>query len=534
MNSPCGPPTACGDAIFVPTTTPTAAHRRRWLALALLCAAESMVVVDLAVVNVALPAIQNSLGFDRADLAWVVIGYTLTFGGFLMLGGRLADLLGRRRIFLLGLAIFTVASLACGLAASPAALIAARAAQGLGGALLSPAALSVIGTLFREGHERNKALAVWGGVSGLAGAGGVLIGGLVTEAWGWEWIFLINIPVGVAGLLLAFPLIPRDPQLAVGERFDVPGAVALTGGLALLVLALARSDVEGVLSLRTLGALTAAVTLLILFVAIERITRRPLMPLELFSRPNVLGTNVTGLLYGGAFFATFFFMSLHMQQVLGYSAAQAGLAYLPMAVCVVIAATASQGLVSRYGARLVLMGGLATTGLGIASFILIQSEGSYFTSLAPGFIVAGIGFGLSFVPISIAALHRVEERRVGAASGLINSAQEIGGALGIALLVAVAAAWTPPAATAAELVPGFRSAFAIAALMCLLAIVVVWALVSDSAGLETEASPTPGASTSAAPTARVPYVGGPMGQLNPYPAYITIAAPGAPRRGSSG
>lgn len=482
-----------------------------------------MVVVDLAIVNVALPAIQEALAFSRADLPWVVIAYTLAFGGFLLLGGRLADIHGRRRVFLAGLAIFTVASLACGLANSPGALISARALQGLGGALLSPAALSVIGTLFREGSERNKALGIWGGVAGASGALGVLIGGVVTDAAGWEWIFLINIPVGIAALILAFPLIPPDGPPARGGVFDLPGALLITGGVGALVYGLARSETVGWLRLETVAVLAAGVALLMLFVAVEAVTREPLVPLAMFRRPSLVGANVAGLLLGATFFSTFFFLSLYMQQVLGYSARTAGLAYILLAVVVVVAAVASQDFVTRFGARRVLAVGLAFTGAGIGWFVLIDAGGTYLVDLAPGFVLAGVGFGLSFVPVSIAALHRVPEREVGAASGLINSSQEIGGAIGIAVLVTLAAAVSGTIGAPEDLVSGFRAAFAGAAVLALIAAVVVMWLLPDETGRR------PATSDSENPYVRARVIAvsapGPMGHLNPYPARTVIEAP---------
>ena len=498
-------------------------HSRRWLALALLCVAECMVVVDLAIVNVALPAIQEGLRFARGDLQWVVIAYSLFFGGFLMLGGRLADLYGRRRVFLAGLAIFTGASLACGLATSPGALISARALQGLGGALLSPAALAVIGALFREGAERNKALGIWGGVAGASGALGVLLGGVVTDGLGWQWIFLINLPVGLLALGLAFPLIAPDGPPRPGSSFDLPGALLVTGGVGALVFGLARAEPAGWAALETIGPIAAGIAMLMLFVAVERLAGEPLVPLEIFRRSSVVGANVAGLLLGGAFFSTFFFLSLYMQQVLGWSPREAGLAYLPLALIVVVAAVASQDLVSRFGARVTLTAGLILSGAGIAWFTMIRPDGSYLVDLAPGFVLAGVGFGLSFVPVSIAALHRVPEREVGAASGLVNSSQEIGGALGIAVLVTLAAAVSGAILSPEELVSGFRAAFVGGAVICLAAAAAAFGLVPPATGRRAEGDgatyvPVP------PPRAILPEAPGPMGHLNPYPARTVVAA----------
>lgn len=381
----------------------------------------------------------------------------------------------------------------------------------------------MIGTLFPEGPERNRALGIWGGVAGASGALGVLIGGVITDAVGWEWIFLVNIPVGLAALVLAVPLIPPDGPPARGAHFDLPGALLITGGVGALVYGLARSEAVGWMRLETVGVLAAGIALLILFVALESVAPEPLVPLGMFRRASLVGANVAGLLLGATFFSTFFFLSLYMQQVLGYSARTAGLAYLLLAAIVVGAAVASQELVNRLGARRVLSAGLALTAAGIGWFVLIDAAGSYLVDLAPGFVLAGAGFGLSFVPVSIAALHRVPEREVGAASGLINSSQEIGGALGIAVLVTVAAFVSGTIAEPGDLVPGFRAAFAGAALLALLAAAMVWFLLPDGLG---ESTIAPGSDNPYEPPRTVVLQApGPMGRLNPYPARTVIDTP---------
>ena len=457
-----------------------ASSSRKWIALVLLCATQFLVVLDVAIVNVALPSIQTSLDFSQAYLQWVVSAYTLTFGGLLLLGGRAADLLGRRRVFMAGLALFSLASLACGFAESDSLLIAARAVQGVGAAIISPAALSILVTTFEEGAERNKALGIWGAIAGIGGAAGVLAGGVLTDWLGWEWIFFVNVPVG----LLVLALVPRfiDESRAEGatRNFDVAGAVTVTAGLSLLVYALVNTDSAGWGSGETIGLLGASAALVAAFVAIEMRAAAPLMPLGIFRLRSLTGANVVGLLLGAAIFSMFFFLSLYMQQVLGYSALRSGFAYLLVAIVIVLAAGASQALVTRLGVRTVLATGMVLLTLGLLWFTQIDVSGSYAVDLVPGFLLTGVGLGFSFVPVSIAALQGVQAHEAGVASGLINTSQQIGGALGIAVLSTIATSHTADvlgdAGGAAEAVPGaltegFQYAFAVGAALALVGLI---------------------------------------------------------------
>ncbi|WP_217915694.1 MFS transporter [Miltoncostaea marina] len=449
-----------------------ASTSRKWIALVLLCATQFLVVLDVAIVNVALPSIQTSLDFSQADLQWVVSAYTLTFGGLLLLGGRAADLLGRRRVFMAGLALFSLASLACGFAESDSFLIAARAVQGVGAAIISPAALSILVTTFEEGAERNKALGIWGAIAGIGGAAGVLAGGILTDGLGWEWIFFVNVPVGLLVLALVPRFIDESRAEGVTRNFDVAGAVTVTAGLSLLVYALVNTDSAGWGSAETIGLLGASAALVAAFVAIEMRAAAPLMPLGIFRLRSLTGANVVGLLLGAAIFSMFFFLSLYMQQVLGYSALRSGFAYLLVAIVIVLAAGASQALVTRLGVRTVLATGMSLLTLGLLWFTQIDVSGSYAVDLVPGFLLTGVGLGFSFVPVSIAALQGVRAHEAGVASGLINTSQQIGGALGIAVLSTIATSHTADvlrdAGGASQAVPGaltegFQYAFAVGA-----------------------------------------------------------------------
>jgi EmrB/QacA subfamily drug resistance transporter len=458
----------------------SASDPRRWIALVLLCATQFLVVLDVAIVNVALPSIQTSLDFSQGDLQWVVSAYTLTFGGFLLLGGRTADLLGRRRIFIAGLVVFTLASLACGLAQTDAFLIGARTLQGVGAAIISPAALSILVTTFAEGGERHKALGIWGAIAGVGGAAGVLLGGILTDALGWEWIFLVNVPIGIAVALLVPRFIGESRAEGATRSFDVAGAVSVTAGLALLVYALVNTDAAGWASAETIGLFAVSAALIAAFLAIEMRARSPLMPLGIFRLKSLSGANVVGFLLGAAIFSMFFFLSLYMQQVLGYSALRSGFAYLLVAIVIIIAAAASQALVTRFGVKSILTIGMTLLTLGLLWFTQIDVDGSYALDLVPGFVLAGVGLGFSFVPVSIAALQGVRPHEAGIASGLINTSQQIGGALGIAILSTVAATQTDsvlgdsggdPAALPGALTEGFQYAFAVGAGMALVGLI---------------------------------------------------------------
>ena len=453
---------------------------RKWIALVLLCATQFVVVLDVAIVNVALPSIQTALDFSQEDLQWVVSAYTLTFGGFLLLGGRCADLLGRRRVFIAGLVLFTLASLACGLAQTDAFLIVARAIQGVGAAIISPAALSILVTTFPEGAERNKALGIWGAIAGIGGAAGVLLGGILTDTLGWEWIFLVNVPVGI----LVIALIPRfiDESRSEGatRNFDVAGAVSVTAGLALLVYALVNTDQAGWASAETIVLLAVSAILIATFIVIELRAKAPLMPLGIFRLRSLTGANIVGFLLGAAIFSMFFFLSLYMQQVLGYSALRTGFAYLLVAIVIIISAGVSQALVTRFGAKLILAIGMTLLTAGLVWFTQISTDGTYIVDLVPGFILSGIGLGFAFVPVSIAALQGVRPHEAGIASGLINTSQQIGGALGLAILSTIATTHTESLLTdsgndqsqlTSFLTEGFQYAFAVGAGMALIGLI---------------------------------------------------------------
>jgi EmrB/QacA subfamily drug resistance transporter len=458
-----------------------ATDRRKWLALALLSAVQFMVVLDIAVVNVALPSIKQDLGFSQDNLQWVISAYALVFGGFLLLGGRAADLLGRRRIFLVGLAVFTVASLLAGLAWSEASLIGARLFQGLGAAIISPAALSMVSTTFREGRERNIALGVWGAVGGFGAAAGVLLGGILTETLSWSWIFFVNVPVGVAAFAIT-PLLLTESRDARVKSFDFPGAVLVTAGLSSLVYAITKAGTDGWLATPTVAFFTASVLLLAGFVAWEIRHPEPLMRLGIFRISTVAGANVAGFILGTALFAMFLMLTLYMQQVLGYSAMQSGVAYLAVAGTAIVWSAVAAQLVTRIGVKPVLVTGMTALTIGLVYFTQVSVGGSYLGDLLPGFLVVGLGIGFAFVPISIAALAGVQPAEAGLASGLINTSQQIGGALGIAALSTIASSHTDSALASGTplpnaLVDGFQSAFVAGSIIAALGIVASLTLI---------------------------------------------------------
>jgi EmrB/QacA subfamily drug resistance transporter len=455
--------------------------RRKWLALGLLSAVQFMVVLDIAIVNVALPSIKLDLGFSQENLQWVISAYALVFGGFLLLGGRAADLLGRRRIFLAGVVVFTVASFLAGMAWSEASLISARALQGLGAAIISPAALSILSTTFREGHERNIALGVWGAVGGFGAAAGVLLGGVLTDALSWEWIFFVNVPVGVAAFVVA-PFLLAESRDASVRRFDVPGAVLVTGGLSALVYAITQAGQQGWLAGETLGFFAASLVMLAAFVAWEIRHPEPLMRLGIFQIRTVSGANVAGLILGTALFAMFLMLTLYMQQVLGYSAMKTGVAYLAVAGTAILWSAVAAQLVTRIGVKPVLVAGMATLTAGLVYFTQVSVGGSYVGDLLPGFLLIGFGIGFAFVPISIAALAGVQPAEAGLASGLINTSQQIGGALGIAALSTIASSRTDDALAGGTplpnaLVDGFTDAFIAGTVIAALGILASLALI---------------------------------------------------------
>ena len=443
--------------------------RRRWLALGLLSVVQFMIVLDIAIVNVALPSIQADLGFSQENLQWVISAYALVFGGFLLLGGRAADLLGRRRIFTAGLVIFSLASLLAGLAWSEGSLIGARALQGFGAAIIAPAALSILSTTFTEGRERNIALGVWGAVGGFGGAAGVLLGGILTDSLSWEWIFFVNVPVGVAALILT-PLLLTESRDATVKSFDVPGAVLVTGGLSLFVYAITQAGQDGWLAGKTVASFAGALVLLVGFVAWERRHPEPLMRFGILQTRTVSGANVAGFILGTALFSMFLMLTLYMQQVLGYSAMKAGVAYLAVALSAIVWSAVAAQLVTRVGVKPVLVTGMAFLTAGLVYFTQVSVGGSYLGDLLPGFLLIGIGIGFSFVPISIAALAGVRAPEAGLASGLINTSQQIGGALGIAALSTIATTRTEDALASGTLLPsalvdGFSAAFLAGALI---------------------------------------------------------------------
>jgi EmrB/QacA subfamily drug resistance transporter len=478
-------------------STPTP-DPRRWIALALLCATQFMVVLDVSIVNVALPSIDRALHFGTGNLQWVASAYALTFGGFLLLGGRAADLLGRRRVFMVGLVLFSAASLACGLSNSSGTLIAARAIQGFGAAIVSPAALSIISTTFSEGEERNKALAIWGAIAGTGGAAGVLLGGILVDKVGWEWIFFINVPIGAAVVALAPRILHESRVEGAPRRFDVAGAVTVTASLMLLVFATVKTTTHSWGSPLVLSLLAGSALLMVAFVVIERRAEAPLVPFRIFRNRTLTGANIVGMLLGAAIFSQFFILSLYMQDVLGYSPLQAGVAYLLIAGTIIVAAGASQALVGRLGLRTVLAAGGVFLAVGQLLFAQISVDGTYLADLAPGFVVAGIGLGFCFVPDSIAALHRVTERDAGLASGLINTSQQIGGALGVAVLATIATNHAESALSSGSttnpqqaLVDGWHLSFLVGAVLAVALVAVAWTMIRDTAAESPAGEPAP-------------------------------------------
>ncbi len=464
------------------STPSTAPDPRRWIALGLLAVAQFMVVLDASIVNVALPSIGRALNFSQDNLPWVVNSYVLAFGGFLLLGGRIADLLGRRSVFMAGLLLFGLASLAGGFAQNETQLIAARALQGLGGALLSPAALSIVTTIFTDGLERNKALGIWGAVAGSAGAAGVLLGGVLTDALNWRWVLFVNAPIGIGAALLAPRLIAESRRQVARRSFDVAGAITVTGGLSLLAYAIVDANRAGWGSTRTIGMFAAAAALLVAFVVIERRAAEPLVPFSIFRLRTLTGANVVGVLVGASLFSMFFFISLYLQQVLGYGPLKAGFAYLPLAVTIVLAAGGASQLVTRFGYKPVLGVGLGFIAAGLLWFSRVSADGGYVADVLFPSLLAAIGLGFSFVPVTIAAVSGIREREAGLASGLINTSQQIGGALGLAVLAAIATSRTSSVAGAARpdaraLTEGFQSAFLAGAGFALLGIVMLLVLI---------------------------------------------------------
>jgi EmrB/QacA subfamily drug resistance transporter len=464
-------------------------HSRRWLALVVIVAAQFMVVLDIAIVNVALPSIKSDLDFPQASLQWVISAYAILFGGFLLLGGRLADILGRRRIFVTGLSLFTASSLLCGFAWSEESLIAFRALQGLGGALLAPAALSILMTTFREGRDRNLALGIWGAVSGGGGAAGVLLGGVLTSYLSWPWVFFINVPIGAA-VIAVTPWLLRESRSELPHRhFDFAGATTVTAGLMLLVYGLTRSADLGWSDTTTLGLVAASVFLIGAFVAIEARSAAPLLPLRIFRRRTLAAANGIALLVGAMAFSMFFLLTLYMQQVLHYSALQAGAGFATKTFAIVIFANVGPALVTRFGVRPVLASGLLLVAVSLALLTRLPADGHYFWDLFPAYLLSGIGLAFTFVPMTIAGLAGVAGADAGVASGLINTSRQIGGAIGIAAVSAIAAtsassyanAHTAVTASSAEALDhGFQTALYLLTALLLLATLIAVTLVKPT------------------------------------------------------
>ena len=415
---------------------------RRWFALAVVVAAQFMVVLDVAIVNVALPSIKTDLNFTQESLQWVITAYAILFGGVLLLGGRMADLLGRRRLFMAGLAIFTFASLLDGLAWSEGSLIAFRALQGLGAALLSPAALSILTTTFEEGRERNTALGVWGAASGSGGAAGVLLGGVLTSWLSWSWIFFINIPIGLAVLGVS-PWLLRESRAKLNHRhFDVAGATSITAGLMLLVYAMTRAAQDGWATASTVGLLAASTALIVAFIVIELRSKAPLLPMRIFRLRTLATSNVVSFLVAASLFSQFFLLTLYMQQVLHYSAIQTGVAYIALTLAIITVSAVAQALVTRVGIRPILPVGLLMSGAALVLYAQLPVDGHYFWDLFPAFLLSGIGLALTFVPLVIGGLTGVRQSDAGVASGLFNTSQQIGGAIGVAAATTIATTFT--------------------------------------------------------------------------------------------
>jgi EmrB/QacA subfamily drug resistance transporter len=447
-----------------------------WLVLVLVCLAQFMVVLDATIVNVALPSIQADLEISESSLQWIVNAYALLFGGFLLLGGRAGDLIGRKRVFLAGLVLFTAASLLCGLAQGETMLILARGLQGLGAALVSPAALSIVTTTFAEGAERTKALGVWAAIAVGGGAVGLVLGGLLVDTLSWPWIFFVNVPVGIAAFILSLRLVPESKDEHVHKSFDLAGAVTVTAGLVALVYGIVRSSESGWGSAEVLGFLALAAVLLVAFVFIERRSAEPLVRLSIFSVKTVRGANAAMLVVAAGLFAMFFFNTLYVQRVLGFSPLEAGLAFVPFTAGVIIGAGLSQRLVPALGAREVPLIGAALGALGLLLFLRLTPDSSYLADLLPGIMLTSIGMGLVFVPITLIATSGVPADDAGLASGLFNTSQQIGGALGLALLSTLATNRTEDellsvggqpteAETAEALVSGFHVAWLSSAIL---------------------------------------------------------------------
>jgi EmrB/QacA subfamily drug resistance transporter len=477
VSDQAAPPTVHGHAV------------NPWLVLVLVCMAQFMVILDATIVNVALPSIQADLEMSDADLQWIVNAYTLVFGGFLLLGGRAGDLVGRKRVFLVGVVIFSVASLLNGLATSSEMLIVCRGLQGLGGALIAPAALSIITTTFEEGPARNKAMSVWAAIAVGGAAAGLLLGGILVDAFSWPWIFFVNVPVGIAVFVAALMYVPESKDVRAHKAFDVAGAVTVTAGLVILVYAIVKAQEKGWASAHTIVVGGAALLLLAAFLVIERRSIEPLVRLSIFRVRTIRAANVAMFFVAAGLFAMFFFNTLYVQRVLGYSPLEAGLAFLPFTAGVIVGAGLSQGLVAKVGARELPLIGMTMAIAGMLLFTRLQPDGDYVTDLLPGIILASIGMGLTFVPVTLIATSGIPGEDAGLASGLFNTSQQVGGALGLAILSTLAVNATDdtladvgaeptPDQQAQALVDGFHVAYLGSAVLIAVAAVLLLLLLS--------------------------------------------------------
>jgi EmrB/QacA subfamily drug resistance transporter len=467
--------------------------RNPWVVLVLICLAQFMVILDATIVNVALPSIQKDLDLSEANLQWVINGYTLVFGGFLLLGGRLGDLLGRKRLFLIGLVIFTVASLLDGLAVSEGMLISSRALQGLGAALISPAALSIISTTFSEGAERAKALGVWAAIAVGGSAVGLILGGALTQSFSWPWIFFVNVPVGVVGFVLSLRLIPESRDENAHRKYDVAGAVTVTGGLMALVYAIVKAETDGWTSAVTIVFFALALALLVSFVVIELRSTAPLVRLSIFRVRSLTTANVVMLLVASGMFAMFFFNTLYIQRVLGYGPLKAGLAFLPFTAGIMVSAGLASNFAPKIGVRPVAAVGMLLSAIGMLLLTQLPVDGTYVANVLPSILLTSLGMGAVFMPLTLVATTGLEDEDQGLASGLFNTSQQIGGALGLAILSTIAASKTSGAGGADDsqaLVTGFHWAFAGGAIFVLCGLVVMLALLRQRhvARIEAEAS----------------------------------------------
>src|SRR4051794_9593515 len=463
-----------------------------WLVLVLICLAQFMVILDATIVNVALPSIQKDLGLSEANLQWIISSYTLFFGGFLLLGGRAGDLLGRKRVFLVGLVIFTVASLLNGLATSSGMLIAFRAVQGLGAALVSPAALSIISTTFAEGKERAKALGVWAAIAIGGSAVGLVLGGALTQAFSWPWIFFVNVPVGIAAFFLALRFVPESKDEHAHQGYDIAGAATVTGGLMALVYAIVKAETAGWGAPVTIGFFAAAAILLVSFVLIEQRSAEPLVRLSIFRVRSLTAANITMFLVASGMFAMFFFNTLYIQRVLGYGPLEAGLAFLPFTAGIMVSAGIASNFAPRIGVRPVAAVGMSLTIVGMLGFARMPVDGSYLTDVLPAMLLASLGMGAVFMPLTLVATTGLDNDDQGLASGLFNTSQQIGGALGLAILSTLAANRTAQAtgSDAHALVVGFHWAFLGGAIFVASALVTMLALLRKRhvARIEAEAA----------------------------------------------